>query len=287
MTHLADRILRPPRPVAHREDAFDSKGFAQLRGMQERHFWYRGRHRFLLHAVRHHLSGRVDAPLRWLDLGGGCGGWVSYWQRHAADLPVAELALADSSLLALELAAEALPPAVRLYQADLLDLPWRNRWDVMFLLDVIEHLDDDAQALEQARAALAPGGLLFVTVPALSAFWTWNDEISGHRRRYRAADFAPLAARAGLERIDARYFLFLLSPALLASRWLWRPRPVADSAEVEALVEAMHRVPSPVLNAALAAVFACETPLGHHLRFPWGTSALAVFRKPVERPGDG
>jgi hypothetical protein len=30
----------------------------------------------------------------------------------------------------------------------------------------------------------------------------------------------------------------------------------------------------------LAAVFAAETPLGHFLRFPWGTSVLGVFRKP-------
>jgi hypothetical protein len=45
-----------------------------------------------------------------------------------------------------------------------------------------------------------------------------------------------------------------------------------------------HRVPPAALNALLAGVFAAETPLGHGLRFPWGTSILGVFRKPASAP---
>jgi hypothetical protein len=42
----------------------------------------------------------------------------------------------------------------------------------------------------------------------------------------------------------------------------------------------MHRVPNPVVNEALGLIFACETPLGHYLPFPWGSSVLAVLQKP-------
>ena len=37
--------------VAHRDDEYDPAGFEILDRMQERHFWYRGRHRFLLRRI--------------------------------------------------------------------------------------------------------------------------------------------------------------------------------------------------------------------------------------------
>ncbi|MBN8900772.1 MAG: hypothetical protein J0H57_07010, partial [Rhodospirillales bacterium] len=65
--------------VVHRDEEYDSREFAMLRRMQGGHFWYRGRHRFLLHAVRRH----APRPARAVDLGGGCGGWVDYLAKSA------------------------------------------------------------------------------------------------------------------------------------------------------------------------------------------------------------
>ena len=42
----------------------------------------------------------------------------------------------------------------------------------------------------------------------------------------------------------------------------------------------MHRLPPSPINASLTAIFGSETPLGHLLSFPWGTSLLAVLQKP-------
>ena len=68
--------------VTHREEEYDSGWFEILLDMQARHFWYAGRHRFLLRAVRNQLKraggGEVKKGLRAIDLGGGCGGWVRY-----------------------------------------------------------------------------------------------------------------------------------------------------------------------------------------------------------------
>ena len=40
------------------------------------------------------------------------------------------------------------------------------------MLDVIEHVDDDLEALRSVRAAMKPGGQILVTVPALD--WLWS-----------------------------------------------------------------------------------------------------------------
>ncbi len=273
-------IFTPPVPVSHRDEEYDPKGFENLRRMQADHFWYRGRHRFLLHSTRHLLRKIPPAELRLIDLGGGCGGWIAYLLRNGA-FPGAELALGDSSEVALRFAAEVLPDSVGRYQIDLMNLQWTNRWDAAFLLDVLEHIPDHEAALRQVHEALAPGGLLFVTVPALDMFWTWNDELAHHQRRYRRGDFQRLAADCGFRLRDSRYFMFFLSPLLLISRLTARHTlrnlPREQWRELSAK---MHRVPSRPVNAALAATFASETPLGHLVHFPWGTSLLAVLEKP-------
>ncbi len=275
------RLMIPPLAVAHRDDRYDPRGHDALLAMQRSHFWYRGRHRFLLQGVRRWALPRfaTESRPRVIDLGGGCGAWIRLVAEHAI-WPGAELALGDSSTHALTLAATALPEAVGLYQADLLDLHWRDRWDCVFLLDVLEHVPDHEEALRQIQQATAPGGLLFITVPALMAFWSFVDEAGHHQRRYERGDFPRLAAATGWSLLDCRYFMFLLSPLLWLTRQ--RNRRTLDGLSPDErlkLAQQADATPPALLNEPLAAIFAAETPLGHWLRFPWGTSLLAVLRK--------
>src|SRR5262245_51168688 len=98
-TYLLDNgIFRPPTPVVHRDDEYDAAGFDVLREMQESHFWYRGRDRFVRHALETALrkSGKSSRELRMIDLGGGCGGWIKSLIDHGVE--ARELAVGDSSL---------------------------------------------------------------------------------------------------------------------------------------------------------------------------------------------
>lgn len=275
-------IRTPPNPVRHRDLEYDPRGHERLAAMQRDHFWYRGRRRFLLHAVRKWAVPRFprDSVPRVIDLGAGGGGWI----RHLAESSPwsgAEWAIADSSAGSLRSAAGSLPAHAGRYHADVLDLQWSDRWDCAFLLDVLEHLPDHEGALREIARAVAPGGLLFVTVPAMQAFWSYVDEVGHHRRRYHVADFAPLARDTGWRLLDCRYFMFFLSPLLWWSRSR-RGRAVERMTFDERLASAQRgdAVPPAPLNLALSAVFAGETPLGHRVRFPWGTSLLAVMEKP-------
>jgi SAM-dependent methyltransferase len=265
--------------ILHRNNEYDVLGFDILVRMQREHFWYLGRHRFLLRALEEHvpLLRRPADDLRLIDLGGGCGGWLHYLTTHRG-ARFKEIALADSSLHALELARTVTGEATHLFEVDLLDLGWEKRWDIVFLLDVLEHLPDPVTALRQVRKCLTPNGLLFVTVPALMAFWSYNDEIVNHRRRYSKQDLQDAAEQSALALVKARYFMFFLSPLLAISRLLGpRRRPVSRE-EITALLTSTHRVPSKPVNALLRAVFSLETPLGLRLSFPWGTSVLGIFQ---------
>jgi SAM-dependent methyltransferase len=263
--------------LCHRDDEYPPEFHAVLREMQSRHFWYRGRHRFVLEATRRWRRG-VDA-LSAIDLGCGCGAWMRYLSDHDG-MNYGELAVADSSLEALQYAREVLPDRVQRHQVDLMNLRWSARWDLISLLDVIEHLPDDTAAMAEVARALKPGGVAIVSVPAMPQLWSFNDELAGHQRRYVRGDFVRLASNAGLELCDSRYFMCLLSPLLFLSRWsASRKLKTATRDEIRRAMIDMHRVPAAPINGLLSAVFGLETYLGHWLRLPFGSSLLGVFRR--------
>ena len=273
-------IFVPDIQPQHRIDEYDENSFDLLLSMQRDHFWYHGRHRLLLKVSQREsrrLPGNTGS-FRGIDLGGGCGGWLEYLHTHGCG-QFAELALADSSLRALRMAGPVVGHFAQRYQVDLLDLPWSDEWDVVFLLDVLEHIPDHLQVLKQIRKVLRPGGLLFVTTPALKAFWSYNDDLAHHQRRYSKQDFQDLAAPSQLALLRADYFMFWLSPALLLSRWLTRPAANASADELQATLERTHRIPAPPINNVLKAVLATESGMIDHVKFPWGTSVLAVYQR--------
>ena len=276
---LEQGVYVPAQRPQHRDDEYDPAGFDQLLAMQRDHFWYRGRHRLLLNLLRHEIRrAPATGPKRAIDLGGGCGGWIEYLHRHDPGL-APSLALGDSSMRALQLAAPVVSSYAQRYQIDLLNLGWSETWDLVFLLDVIEHIPEHVEVLRQARESLRPGGLLLVTTPALQAFWTYNDELAHHQRRYNKQDFRDLAEATGLTLLRSDYFMFLLSPALLLSRLLSRPAAQASPEQLQALMARTHRIPPRPVNALLAGVLAAEAMGVNHISYPWGTSIVAVFRR--------
>ena len=114
--HKDNAIHRRTIPVQHRDEEYDQSGFDTLWAMQEKHFWYRGRHRFLLGALnRYQPAGQP--PWSAVDLG-GVGGWIRYLADRRPT-QFSPLALADSSETALCMAGDALPTGVARYQIDL------------------------------------------------------------------------------------------------------------------------------------------------------------------------
>jgi glycosyltransferase involved in cell wall biosynthesis len=72
-------------------------------------------------------------------------------------------------------------------------------FDTVICLNVVEHVEDDRQALANIHGALGDGGCAIVLVP----HGQWNfgtlDEAVGHHRRYGREDFRRLARDVGFE----------------------------------------------------------------------------------------
>src|SRR6478752_83538 len=78
------------------------------------------------------------------------------------------------------------------------------------LLDVLEHVRDDAGSLRAIHRRLRPGGALLLTVPANPWMWSAHDSAHHHFRRYTRKQLKELFLRAGLEVQLLSYFNSLL-----------------------------------------------------------------------------
>lgn len=78
-------------------------------------------------------------------------------------------------------------------------------YDLIYSLNVLEHIKNDQEAIEQLAGWLRPGGRLVLYVPALELLFTSMDTKVGHYRRYRRAHLNRLVRNAGLRIESSRY----------------------------------------------------------------------------------
>ncbi len=88
--------------------------------------------------------------------------------------------------------------------------------DQVLLLDVLEHIEKDAEFLKMIHQKLVKKGKILITVPAFSLLWSSEDDAAGHYRRYRLKQIHTLAKEAGFSVLYSTYFFeFLFLPILL------------------------------------------------------------------------
>ena len=81
------------------------------------------------------------------------------------------------------------------------------------LLDVLEHIEDDAGFLIKLNHRLKSNGRLLLTVPAFNILWSSEDDYAGHFRRYKLQEIISLTENAGFKVLYASYFYqFLFCP---------------------------------------------------------------------------
>jgi SAM-dependent methyltransferase len=71
-------------------------------------------------------------------------------------------------------------------------------------INVLEHIEEDAEALRRLAGLVEPGGRVVMFVPGYQQLYGEFDRVVGHVRRYTPATLTSAFTRAGLQPVDVR-----------------------------------------------------------------------------------
>jgi 2-polyprenyl-3-methyl-5-hydroxy-6-metoxy-1,4-benzoquinol methylase len=145
----------------------------------------------------------------------------------------------------------------------------RERFDLIFLFDVLEHMTDEDRFFKALMFHLVPSGKVVVNVPAGNWAYSAYDEAAGHVRRYSIATLGAAAGRNDLEVTSWSYWGLPLVPAL-ALRKLW----LMGNHDQKKIISAGFDTRTPAINGMLRFLSRCEWIPQKFL----GTSLMAVLQ---------
>ena len=227
------------------------------------HWWYRARREILSDYLTRY--GALPQDARILEIGCGTGHNLPMLARFgtvdAIEIDPAARAIAGERL-GKDVGEAPLPALTGVAE---------GTYDLIAVLDVVEHIDDDIGSLRAMAARLKPGGKILVTVPAHAWMWSAHDTVNHHKRRYSKASLDAAIRAAGLTHNGLRWFNSLLFPAAVAARFAGRITGKDDSDDSP---------PAKPLNTVFEAIFGLERHLVGRVPLPPGLSIITLVSRP-------
>jgi SAM-dependent methyltransferase len=236
--------------------------YVEMAETESHHWWFAGRRDIVANEIR-----RLDLPpgARILEVGCGTGGNLDMLSRFGS------VSALEMNEMACEIARSRWGNRFDIRAGSCPDrMPaYEHKFDLICLLDVLEHIEDDIGTLDALKGLLNEGGHVLVTVPAYRWLWSPHDEFLHHKRRYTIHELKRKSAVAGLVVQRSSYFNTLLFPLAAAVR-------VKDRL-LSRRIGSGSAIPVEPLNGLLWRAFSAERHLLDKARLPFGLSLFAVM----------
>ena len=236
--------------------------------LYRQHWWWRAREQYILSWIER--LARASAFRNILDIGCGDGLFFNQLTRFGD--------------------VWGIEPDNRLLTAN---SPWRHRienvsfgpdycnerrFDLIVMLDVLEHIRADRESLQRVYELLRPGGVALITVPALPSLWSRHDVANCHYRRYTQSSLRTLIAGTPLDCLHLHYFFGWTVLPLYVRRWL----DAGADLRTPAIEDYEVRPPGRLLNRLLLGMCRVEQRFSTSQGTPVGSSLFAVLRRTPE-----
>ncbi|MBI3442699.1 MAG: class I SAM-dependent methyltransferase [Candidatus Sungbacteria bacterium] len=228
------------------------------------HWWFVARRNILQSLIGRYIPMKVQTAL---DIGSGPGINIPLIRTYAKKITCLEasdtaVAMAQRKFPDLTIVSGSFPQTV----------PGGN-FDLITMFDVLEHIEEHAEALQTVRSLLKTGGYLMLTVPAFMFLWSAHDDHVHHKRRYTRRQICSLLADAGFRIERATYFNTLLFPAIAGVRLFQR------TLKIRTTKTDFDMEPPRWLNSVLTRIFGSERFMLHYGNLPVGVSIFCVAKK--------
>lgn len=237
--------------------------YVKMAKIESSHWWFYGR-RAVVSSILMRLPLKKD--LKILEVGCGTGGNLKMLNKFGV------VSAFEMDKVAFEISKGRAKESCNIKTGSCPDnIPFINEhFDLICMLDVLEHIPKDSETLIKLRGMLKPDGLLLITVPAYQWLYGPHDVFLHHQRRYAAKNLLKLTAKAELDPVKITYFNTILFFPFLLIRLKDKILRKNETSGI--------KQPCPPLNNMLKYIFLIECHLlkSHNLLF--GSSLLGVFK---------
>ncbi len=153
-----------------------------------------------------------------------------------------------------------------------------KKFDAIFLLDVLEHIEDDRTALQKLIPLLkSKSSVLVITVPAFRFLWGDNDIYHRHKRRYTARQIIRLLKEGGYCPLYVGYFNFFFFPIVFIYRkfQMISRRIFKKDCKIGSDTGGSFGI----FDMILVGIGRFESLLLKYIKFPFGVSIVAIAKK--------
>ncbi|MGF1574879.1 MAG: class I SAM-dependent methyltransferase [Cyanophyceae cyanobacterium] len=239
----------------------DPKAYDQMAQVEDIHWWFVARRQILSRVIQ---SIQLPSQAQILEAGCGSGGNLAMLSAFGtiSGMEMSDMARQKAQARGLGVIQSGQLPH---------GIPFEGqRFHLIALLDVLEHLEEDQVALRALASRLTAQGSLLIAVPANPWLWSRHDDINHHKRRYTRAQLRQVIEQAGLKLERITYFNTLLFPLIAAIRLAQKQFKLQDSDDLT--------LPSSTVNRILTWIFGLERLWITRIPMPFGVSLLAVAR---------
>jgi 2-polyprenyl-3-methyl-5-hydroxy-6-metoxy-1,4-benzoquinol methylase len=197
-----------------------------------------------------------------LDIGSGTGGNIDMLKKFGSVTGL------ESNDIAIQLFKEKTDATV--IKGTLPDLPKINeKFDLIVLFDVLEHIDDDVLTLYNLSSLLKPSGRILLSTPACPNLFGPHDMQHHHKRRYTKHQLSNVIRNSDLNILHINHFNTLLFPIAWINRIIQKKFNFNGSMNIS----------SNFLNNFFKSVFSFEKHIILKLPLLYGLSLFAICEK--------
>jgi len=242
--------------------------------LEQDHWWFAARRRIIVGVIDALFEESERRTL--VDIGCGAGGTVAAlrhrYRCHGLDAAEQAIAYARKADPEGSYILGGVPEALVPLAADA---------GIFSLLDVLEHVEEDADFLKHVVEAARPGTHILITVPARKDLWSRHDETNHHFRRYEKDELTALWRGLPVEPRFITFFNSRLFPLIWVVRSIMR---LSGKGFGESDTDL--RMPGRLVNTVLKGIFGDEAGRIEALArrrpvapYAFGVSLMAVLTR--------
>jgi SAM-dependent methyltransferase len=237
--------------------------YKELYELESKHWWFVAKKRIVLSLMRKYIN--YDKNNKILDAGCGSGLMLNDLKEFG-------------QVYGMDYSKEAIKFSKLIFDGEIKqgympgNIPYdKNYFNGIIALDVIEHIENDQDALIDLKEHLTDNGIFVVTVPAYMILWSNHDVVHQHKRRYTLSELKEKLFHAGFKIEKISYYNSILFIPIFITRQIHRLLKVESGSDAE--------MPNKLVNFILKSIFSFERHILKVFNMHFGVSIIAVVKK--------